>query len=183
MAAFASPAALVSHLQADVDLETAKQALDLVSGAIRGLCGWSISQESVTGLRVSGLGRKSLWLPTLHLTSVDSVVEDGVALTEGVHFDWTSNGRLLRNRSWSASVRSITVAFTHGYPAGHAVLDSVAGVCLSAAARLVDNPTSRRSGQLGPEAWTAAGPGDEVVSILARGECAQLAPWTLPMVA
>jgi len=154
MAAFATAAELASFLQvASVDTASANQALNIASQAIRDYCGWSISQETVTSKTLDGTGERSIWLPTLLLTAVASVVEDGTTLTVTTDYDWTSYGRLVRNGCWPRTARSVVVTYTHGYAT---VPDSVKGVCLAAAGRRYQNPSSLRSYTVGSvsEAFT-----------------------------
>jgi len=136
--AFASPAELAtflrtaSQVEADagsgdvLDTGTALLALSGASGAIRSVCGWSISQETVTETFALG---QTVFLPTLNLTavSVPSAV-DGVA--------WSRNGTVrLSNVYPFAAAAAIT--YTHGYDP---VPDAVKAVCLELAARSYVNP-------------------------------------------
>ena len=164
------------------------QAVERASGAIRGFCGWTISQETVTGFRVSARGRPSVWLPTLHLTDVASVKENGRLLVAGVDYDWFGDGRLLRlSGTWPGAPRGLEVAFTHGYPAGDPRLDAVRDACLAVAVRIYENPRGFRSetetvGAVS-HSWTAAGPGVGLGAGLSAAETAALAPYMLPVVA
>lgn len=167
-------------------------AVRLASGAIRAHCGWTISQETVT-LKFSGYGLSYLWLPTMHLTAVDAVVEDGVTLVGGTDYDWQPNGRLARRR-WSPTVQGIEVTFTHGYPVDDPHMELAEGVCLSAASRLADNPRALQS-----LSWTTGGESETVTYqrgvgdttgtakpggvTLTAGEKADLAPLVLPVIA
>lgn len=146
MATLATPTELAGFLQQDLDTYTATQALEHASQAIRDHCGWTISQETVTGKVLDSHGERSIWLPTLLLTAVASVVEKGVTLTVTTDYDWTAYGRLIRSGCWPNEARSVTVTYTHGYAT---VPDSVKGVCLAAAGRRYQNPEGRRSYTVG----------------------------------
>jgi len=146
VAAFATPTELAGFMQQDLDTYTATQALDIASQAIRDHCGWNISQETVTGKVLDSHGDRSIWLPTLLLTAVASVVENGDTLTVVDDYDWTEYGRLIRASRWPNQARSVTVTYTHGYAT---VPDSVKGVCLAAAGRRYQNPEGRRSYTVG----------------------------------
>ena len=146
MAAFATPTELAGFLQQDLDTYTATQALDIASQAIRDHCGWTISQETVTGKVLDSDGSRSLWLPTLLLTAVGPVVENGVTLTVLSGYDWTEYGRLIRAGCWPNQARSVTVTYTHGYAT---VPNSVKGVCLALAGRRYQNPQTLRSYTVG----------------------------------
>lgn len=142
MAALATPTELAGFLQQDLDTYSATQALDVASQAIRDHCGWTISEETVTDKVLDSYGEHSIWLPTLLLTAVGSVVEKGTTLTVVTDYDWTSYGRLIRSGRWPNEARSVTVTYTHGYAI---VPDSVKGICLAAAARRYQNPSQIRS--------------------------------------
>jgi hypothetical protein len=146
VAALATPTELAGFLQADLDTYSATQALDHASQAIRDHCGWNISQETVTGKVLDSDGSRSLWLPTLLLTAVGPVVENGVTLTVLSGYDWTEYGRLIRAGRWPNQARSVTVTYTHGYAV---VPESVKGVCLAVAGRRYQNPEGRRSYTVG----------------------------------
>lgn len=157
MAAFATPAELASHLQvASVDTASATQALNTASARIRRWCGWSISQETNVAWVLDGTGRRSLWLKTLLLTAVASVVEDSVTLVYDTDYTWESHGKLTRNGCWPRTPRSITATVTHGYAA--AELDDVKGVCLALAGRLYQNPVAAKG------STKTAGPFTETLS-------------------
>jgi hypothetical protein len=123
----------------------------------------------------------SVWLPSLHVTDVTAVVEDGVPLSGVADYEWTTLGELChRYRCWSTVARGIVVSFTHGYPTGHPTLEAVRDVCLAAAIRLTDNPASVRSWTVGGESATYAGGGAEVTATLTEGEKMSLP--TLPRI-
>lgn len=133
---FASPAELATHLrtatQAEADagsgdtLDTgaALQALAAASGAIRSVCGWSISQETRTDTVpvVSGC----IFLPTLYLTAA-SVAISGSAVDPSSVTVWRNGVLDVARTSGSAA----TVTYTHGYDP---VPDVVKAVCLEWAA-------------------------------------------------
>lgn len=154
---FASPAELATYLQtatqaeADagsgdtLDTVVALQALASASGAIRSVCGWSITQETVTA-SVSMSSRGILFLPTLRLTAVAMSV-GGVPLVDGTDFAWETNGLLRAGYGayWS-SYWSATVVYTHGFTTAP---DQVKAVCLERAAQTYVNPTQLVSATVG----------------------------------
>lgn len=158
MAAFATPAELASHLQvASVDTASATLALNTASAKIRAYCGrWSISEEAGVVKVLDGTGKRTLWLQTLHLTSVASVVENAVTLVYDTDYTWESHGKLTRHGCWPRTARSVTVTYTHGYPA--AELDDVKGVCLALAGRLYLNPQAAKA------STKTAGPFTEILA-------------------
>ena len=85
-----------------------------------------------------GTGRTTLFLPTLHLTEVSAVVENGVALLPGV-YEWTGSGilRRLTPQLWTSNARGVLVTCTHGYTP---VPADVKGACLEHSARILNSP-------------------------------------------
>ena len=176
MAAFATPTELAGFLQQDLDTYSATQALNFASKAIRTHCGWNISQETVTGKVLDCDGSRSIWLETLLLTAVGSVVENGVTLTVLSDYDWTSYGRLLRAGRWPNQARSVAVTYTHGYVTDP---DDVKAVCLAAAGRRYQNPESRRSYTVGSVSESFAVPSTGNVGFFYDSELTDLGPYKL----
>lgn len=86
--------------------------------AIRHACGWHIAPSVTETLTVEGDGSGLLLLPTLHLTGVSAVSNDGEALadlTDKDAFQWSRRGVLRWNRRWSAKYDGVSVTITHGY--------------------------------------------------------------------
>lgn len=154
---FAAPSDLASYLQtatqADADagsgdvLDTgvATQALASASGAIRAVCGWSITQETVVDYRAPwGWWRsKTLFLPTLKLSAV-SVSVLGHPVLEGWDYGWDESGavHLYRASYWIAMSQAtlpptLTFTYAHGFDP---VPDVVRAVCLEQAAVSYRNP-------------------------------------------
>lgn len=178
---FAVPSELFAFMQDEVDEETARLNLALISGAIRSYCNWSVTAEKVVGQRVRcHTNSRSLWLPTLHLRSVEALSFGTSALLADRQFEWTEEGRILLLFGWQVG-GTYTVSYSHGYLDTDPAIDTVKGVCLSAAARITDNPLSRRSEATGAESFVAAGAGADVIAMLAQGERAQLDAFRLPV--
>lgn len=163
MADFATRAELASHLQvADVDNGTADLALAAASAEIRAECGWSITQETVTAEAHPG-GGPVIFLPTLWLTAVSAVVENGVTLT-AADFTFTRSGALWRARSsvrggrWYDTGVPVLVTYTHGLPAGstHPWLALAKAECLRRAGLVYLNPQRLRSETVGGVSQTWA---------------------------
>lgn len=177
---FAVPSELVDFMREPVPEATAKLNLAIASGSVRGYVHWCLSAEFAENKRVRVQpGQRSIWLPTLNLRSVVSLLSGAVPLVEVTHFDWFDEGRItLRSGAYTSTV--YTVSYHHGYLDDHPAVAVAKGVVLNAAARLCDNPTSHRSESTGSEAVVAAGAGGDVVSVLSEGERRQLDPWALP---
>ena len=186
MASLVTPTELIVWLDIPADTFPTDRATLLVnsaSAAIRGYCGWNITEETVTGDVIDGTGQWDLWLPTKHLTAVASVVENGVTLTDPANYVWYRNGQLTRSGRWTSKAKGVLATYTHGYPSGHVKLELARSVCLSAAARLVNNPAGLRSETVGSVSWTAAGSGADATVILTAGDEESLAPLALHGVA
>lgn len=185
MATLATPSDLASWLQKDLDTATATLALTVASQRIRDHVGWSITQETAAVFTLDGPASPcaALWLPTLLVNSVASVVENGVTLTVVTGFDWTSYGKLIRvSRPWYSRPRSIVATVNHGYAPGSADLDNAKGVCLSLAARVYENPSGLRSYTVGGVSETYAGNAGELGPGLTDQEKRDLVPYKLATV-
>lgn len=90
-----------------------------VSNSVRMWCGWHISPALTCTARLGGQGRLLL-LPSMAVQSVESVTENGTALTDGSDFEWKSNGLLRRMgfRCWPHGWNSVEVSFTSGFDSG-----------------------------------------------------------------
>lgn len=153
-----------------LDTGVALQALASASGAVRAVCGWSVSQETVTETLV---GDGWVFLPTLYLTALSATV-GGTPLASGTDLVWYRNGtvRLL----WHRSGTPVTLTYTHGFSP---VPDEVRAVVLELAAQTVENPLQMASSTVGG-----------VVDVFSRSSGSddlaadpRLAPYRLPTVA
>lgn len=158
MASLASTSDLGTYLGTDIsvsDTARAQQALDYASAKIRSYCGWTITQESLSDVSVDGSGTRDVWLDTLHLTAVSSVVDNerSVTLTYDVDYTWVQDGRLHRPLGWKRIPRLLSVSYTHGYAEAP---DDVKGVCLALAARRFENPQSYERERLDDYSYTVA---------------------------
>lgn len=171
--------ALLGKTRESLPDEQARVILDVVSAAIRRECGWALSAEVVVGEVFHASGRASIWLPTLWLTSVDAVSENGVALIDGVHYAWSREGRINRNAVFGWGDGPVVVSYTHGYPPGSRQIADLRTVALSAASRVPGNPQSLRSWTVGNESLTAAGAGGDLTNTLTTSEKRDLDPYRL----
>ncbi|KWT61832.1 hypothetical protein ADL21_11135 [Streptomyces albus subsp. albus] len=169
MAAFATPAELAAFLDdAGLDAARAGVVLDAVSDEIREAVGWSVTAETDMTVVLDGSGTPDLLLPTLYLTTVASVVENGVLVAASGYRTY-QHGSLLRivgdcPVAWTGRRQGVTVTYSHGYAPG-AVPGVFKTVALEAAGRLADNPgfalKSRSVGQVAvsyTDARAALGP-------------------------
>lgn len=91
--------------------------IDRTVEAIRGYCGWHVWPVREETLVVDGEGGAVLALPTLRVTDVDQVTENGAEVdTEA--FEWSTSGDLRRlDRCWTSRWRGVEVELSHGYTA------------------------------------------------------------------
>lgn len=81
------------------------------SARIRRYCGWHIWPSETASVDLDGEGGRCIFLPSLHVTAVTSVIADGVTLTD---YQWSENG-VMERICWPTGRRNITVNFVHGY--------------------------------------------------------------------
>jgi hypothetical protein len=112
---------------------------------VRSYCGWHIapSREDEVTFK-SAPFTDSILLPSLHVTSIESVTEDGTTLIDVDDYIWSANGVITRYH-WRTA--PIVVAFTHGYEEPPA---DVTAIVQSVAQRAVNNPGSLVRTQDGP---------------------------------
>jgi hypothetical protein len=138
---------------ADFQAKDPQQALDAALAAVRSYCGWDIAPSQSATVTVWCLDGRTLNLPTLNLTAVASVVQDGVTVAP-TGYTFESYGVIRANYGACFSrLTRVTVAFTHGYAA---MPDAAAAVVLSLAQRslndsrgLVVRPGSASSASVG----------------------------------
>ncbi len=97
------------------DDETQRQ-LDAALLAAQRYCGWHVAPVLEAEVTLDGTGDYLLVLPTLMLTELTSVTEDGIEL-DLTDLTWSQRG-LVAKRSgvrWSQLFSSIVVAMSHGY--------------------------------------------------------------------
>lgn len=160
--------------------DRARVALTIASNAMRAYCGWQLSRSVVVGEVFTGNNRPALWLRTLYLVSIDAVTENGVALSTA-GYTFTRYGRVTRT-VWGGWNGSVVLSYTHGYAEGSYEATVLQGVCLTAAARIPENPSGRRSWTVGGESAAMAGTGTEVMAALSLDEKQQLDPFRLEQV-
>lgn len=106
----------LGRLAAD-DPRVAQLLADTLADA-RTFCGWHVTPVRQSTITLDGPGSPLLVLPTLRMTALAEVSEDGAAVDVST-LAWSSRG-LVRKKSgarWSCEFGSITVKFTHGFDA------------------------------------------------------------------
>lgn len=132
--------------------------------AVRAYCGWHIAPSRDETLILDGPGGNVLCLPSLHVTDVSSITEDGTVLADGTDaqfpraYTWSEAGIVRRSWAtgdwsgycgtwWTSQLRGIEVALSHGYDEWPIEL---AGIIASVAQRLTDNPSGLTQQTVGP---------------------------------
>ncbi|MFE9337763.1 hypothetical protein [Streptomyces sp. NPDC007063] len=144
-AAFATPPELEAFLgDSGLEESQAQLTLDVVSDEIREAVGWSVTAESGVTKTLDGSGLDELLLPTLRLTSVSEVTENGTLLASDKYLVY-ERGSLRRVSSgwpatWTRKPHGVTVVFDHGY-SDDQVPAVFKHVTLETAGRMLDNPT------------------------------------------
>lgn len=154
---------------------TPDERLEQAQERVRDFCGWHIAPSRTETLTVDGPGSRWLVLPTLRLTAVTSVTEDG-ALVDAGDYTWSAYGVLTRTYgSWTRRRSGIVVVFVHGFDA---VPPPVVAVTRALAQRATDNAGSAARQQAGPFSMQYSG--DGAVMGLLEGEKAALGRYRLP---
>src|SRR5262245_47814838 len=122
--------------------------LAYATGLVRGYCGWHIAPSRDEVFIVDGNGHRDLWLPTLYLTDVFYVSDDG-ATVDLADIDWWRYGRLRRYDAlpstgsgyscWTPRQRAVEAEVRHGYDE---TPTDVRAALVSLAARMSLTPTS-----------------------------------------
>lgn len=147
--ALAAPAELVRALRgAPIDpVHAAELVLD-ASAVVRGYCGWHISEVENDELILDGPGARTLFVPTLAMSALTTVEEDGVALVLA-DLEW-SRGGMIRKRtgaSWTRRFSGIRVVCSHGVAADKR--RDVARLVITLAAKAYANPAAQTAAAAG----------------------------------
>lgn len=134
--------------------------LDAATASVRSFCGWHVTPVISESLVLDGSGDDVLQLPSRHVTSVESVTDDGVL----VDVDWSADGLLRRKdgRCWTRRYGAVSVDLTHG----HTDAADIAGVIVGIASRAATNPSGNVVNQrAGTQSFTLATVGGASASI------------------
>lgn len=88
--------------------------LNAANRAIRAYCGWHVAPVIPEILTLDGSGGKTLLLPSLRIVEIESVLSDGVDVTERVQVSKRA-GMLEIDGVWSKRLGGIEVTLDHGY--------------------------------------------------------------------
>ncbi|WNO28723.1 head-to-tail adaptor [Microbacterium phage FlameThrower] len=159
MAAFATPAELSAHTKGAISPtdERSQLILDGATEAIRRYCGWNIAPAEDVTVTLDG-GGSVLYLPSLKVNSVASVLVDGVAFTD---FEWSRRTGNLRRKGgghfpdiWGG----IVVTFNSGFETAPADLKEVVLQVSSIALSSPTGATREQAGQVAMS-WATTAPG------------------------
>lgn len=117
---------------------------------VRNFCRWHVWPSRDEEITLDGSGSYLQLLPSLKVTAIASVVEDGKTLIVGTDFDWSENGELVRLgfRPWTCKRRAVVVTLTHGW-VGPEPPDDVSQVLSRVAVRAAsDTGTLRQTGHV-----------------------------------
>lgn len=99
------------------DAPETQQLLNRALAGARRYCGWVVT-PAVSGavLYLDGPGTRDLSLPTMNMTALTDVVEDGIDL-DVTTLAWSRQGimRKTTGHRWSRQLGAIQVTITHGY--------------------------------------------------------------------
>ena len=138
--------------------------LKAAHGVVRRFCGWHVAPLITETIILDGSGGRDVLLPSLHVVTLTSVVNDGEDVTAAVD---TSRAGILRltDGTWTDRLGRISVTLSHGYE-----LDEVPEVAAVIAGVAKRGPNSGRV-----EASEAAN-GSSRGAVLDRG-----APISIPL--
>lgn len=92
----------------------AQMSLDAAVSLIQGYCGWHIAPSRDDDVVIDGSGVWFQSLPTLRLTAITDVTNDGSPV-EATDFEWSEDGYMIKRTRWTYKPRGITATITHGY--------------------------------------------------------------------
>ena len=101
----------------DANAEETQRQLNAALTAARRYCGWHVTPVlTATAVTVDGPGQKYLVLPTMNLTAVTAMVENGVSINVAT-LGWSVRGLVVKtdNTLWAEGFSNITATITHGY--------------------------------------------------------------------
>lgn len=140
----------------DMPTELAKAIAALATDAVRDYCGWRVAKTATETITLASRGTRTIFLPSLHIVSIDAVIENGVTVAAGDGYDWDEAGILHRvgRRRWHAGRRTVEVTLTHGHarcPGGiaTAIASAVARGAFTPAGGLVSEGALGQTNQYG----------------------------------
>lgn len=119
-------------------------AWDAACAAVRAYCGWHVAPSAQEDVVLDGSGSRVMMLPTLRLTDLTDVTDDGTAVDSP---EWSAAGMVRKSTggTWSWKFRSFAATMTHGYDDCPGEL---LGVIAEAASRGVAGVAATQVGQV-----------------------------------
>ena len=112
-----------------------QDAWDAACSAVRAYCGWHVAPSVTETVILDGSGSSVQMLPSLHVTDLTSITNDGTLVTDP---EWSEAGMV--RGCWTGRFRGVTVQMTHGYDECPA---EILGVLTEAASRGVGSAVSQ----------------------------------------
>lgn len=141
------------------DSETIRQLAAAVAAARR-YCGWHVTPLlTAQTITLDGPGSPLLVLPTMNLTALTSVTEDGVAVTVA-DLMWSARGLIHKpyGQIWTDKLGGVSVVISHGYSAA----EDFESVIFSAIDRGAFSP-DREPKMIGPFQYPDAGAASDAI--------------------
>lgn len=151
--------------------------LAAAEAAIRKYCGWHIAPVIQEDFVLDGTGTKTLFVPTMKLVDIISVVVDGVVV-DPASLEWSEAGFIRAPGIWTDKLRSVRLTIEHGHESAPDVAEKVIAI----AARASASPTGvvrENAGAFGVSYSTTA-PGVAGGVVLMEHERKQLDRYRLP---
>lgn len=146
---------------------------------VRSYCRWHIAPSRTETLTLRAEGMTSVMLPSLYVTEIASITDDGTDLVLSTDYRWYEDGIIDRvDAYWGSG--DVVVVYTHGYSLPP---DDVAGVVQAIAQRAVDNPRSLTRETKGPftDVYSQTGANQSLALALLPEEKTILSPYRLPL--
>ena len=108
-----------THGRLGRDDEETQRQLDAALAAARNYCGWHVTPLIADAqITLDGSGDRLLVLPTLSMTELSEVDEDGTELNLA-DLHWSARGLVAKRTGayWTSMFGAITVIFSHGFSA------------------------------------------------------------------
>jgi hypothetical protein len=148
------PADLTAYTQGRLSEGNADtiRLLDVALRMARRYCGWHVTPvKTADPFTFDGPAAKLLVLPTLRLTAITELAEDGTTLDVAADIAFSQRGLVRKSNGcfWSGKFGAIVGKMTHGFVEA---TDWQAAV-LSVADRLSDEPSGGQPNVVGPFQW------------------------------
>lgn len=80
--------------------------------AVRAYCRWHVAPAVTEALTLDGPGGDLMFLPTLRLTDLTSITNDGDVVSSP---EWSTSGMVRGAGCWTSKFRGVVAEVTHGY--------------------------------------------------------------------